>query len=267
MTLRGWVYGRSSGDEKDTGQDVRAQVEQVAAGLRARGYEVAGSCFDDGVSGDVHPDDRRGFQAAFLAIAQGKAEFLAIRDASRFSRCYPTTALDAFNAYRARGLRVLCLKESDFTTLAEDFDQDPEPVVVLTRFITLWKAWADLEGIRTSTAQVMAEILSGRRSTKSGLPPGRPEVQIDPEHVKAAQEAIAAGASLAAAHRLVLKLRKHDEAQDPRTKKKRYVGKETLARALGLRASRAKNPAAPTTPAGLVDGGSTPDAPVDGGAA
>lgn len=262
VSPRCWVYARCSGEEKDTGQDVQAQLAQVAARCRVLGYEVAGASVDEGVSGDVHPSERRGFNAAFLAVSTGKADVLVIRDASRFSRCYPTQALDAFNEFAQRGLKLLCLADPQFNTVD---GLDERPATVLVRFVVLWQSWAALVGIRESTQQVMAEILSGRRSTKSGLPPGRPSVDIDPEHLAAAQAIIAGGGTLAAAHREVLRLRGHADALDPKTRRKKYVGLSTLGRALGLPAYVQKSPPSKTEAALLDESSQANGSVVEGG--
>ena len=229
-----WVYDRTSGDEKETGQDVRAQAAATKARAEALGHVVIGTSFDDGVSGDVPPLDREGFLDAAARVAGGIADAICIREASRFSRCHPAQALLWFDELSEKGVKFVCLKESDFTTLDAEA---PEPTTVLVRFIALWQSWATLEGIRSATGVAMREFKLGRRATKSGRPVGRPEVALAPEHLAEARRVYAEGGrgALAKAHRAVLAARGWDEAKDPATKRKRYVGRETVARALGLR--------------------------------
>jgi hypothetical protein len=233
------VYARTSGDEADTGQDVRAQAAQEKAACERMGHVVVAGFLDDGVSGSTSAGDRFGWGMAVQA-AQAMGAAVAFRDVSRFSRYHPARALMDFEALP---VPVLCRGEAAFTTAGREIE--PAPVEALVRFALLWKEWMELAGIRGKTQAAMDEIKAGRRPTKSGKPNGRPKVVVSPEHL-AACRAVLEAEGLLAAHRHVLKLRGYDDVVDSEAKKKRYVSREAFAAQMGLRP--AKNPDPPKTP-------------------
>lgn len=234
--MKVFIYARTSGDEADTGQDVRAQLAQTAAAFLAAGHEVLGSAFDDGVSGSQPASMRAGWRRAVAMAAQAGAA-VAVREISRFSRFRPAHAMLELEKLPCP---VLSLKESHFTTSPNE-----DPSVVLLRFVSLWQAWSELQGIQTKTQAAMDELTSGRRATKSGNPVGRPKVIVAPEHLAACRPVLEAE-GLLAAHRHVLKLRGYHDVVDPEAKKRRYVSREAFATQMGLRP--AKNPDPSKTP-------------------
>lgn len=220
--LRVVIYDRTSGDEVDTGQDVREGAAQAAEQARARGWVVVGTHLDDGVTGDSDPVERPGFRAAMAVVEQEHAEGIAIREASRFSRQHPAVALLSWEQVRASGVRVLSLSEGHFDGRV---DQEDEANVLL-RFITFWNSWKERLVTKRRTVMAMTEIKNGRRKTKSGKPPGRPEkVKRDEVH---RYYVVACELGVAEAARQLSIERKVHMAKDPATIKKRRVGHSTL---------------------------------------
>lgn len=234
------VYARTSGDEADTGQDVKAQASDIVTRVALVGHNVLAWHADDGVSGDTDPFGRPGFLGA-LQLARRTGAALVVREVSRFSRAHPAQALLWWNAL---DVPVLCLTEDHFTTLGRD--QAVEPARELLRFVTLWQSWSELLGIRSKTKTAMAAL------KREGKPNGRPPVYIDPAHLDHARKVMAAGGTLAEAHRQVLELRGYTTALDPKTKAKRNLGLTTLGAALGLPAYLRK-PRPSQTPAALPE--------------
>lgn len=240
-------YSRTSGEEKDTGQNVGAQAEEVRHAVEALGHTVVESHEDDGVSGDTPPMDwpfmvdgraevvkgRPGFMRAVRAVLDGRGDFIAMRDASRFCRAHFAWATIW---HEHVPVPLLFLKDEPLTTWNKPADKTPPTALI--RGVTFYGPWSTLDGIRTTTQTVMTELKEGRRPTKSGKPPHRPPVVIDPAHLEEARRVYGAGdrGALTAAHRVLLQLREYDPHGDKRVHAARYVSKETLAKALGLRA-------------------------------
>jgi DNA invertase Pin-like site-specific DNA recombinase len=225
VSVKVWVYARTSGEEKDTGQDVRAQAAAVAHMATDRG-EVVGQSLDDGVTGDTDPTARTGFSAAMQAVSAGLADVVVIAEASRFSRQHPVLAMLAWEQVNGGGVPVVSLKEPHFNGLEQ---QDGDKEALLVRFITFWTSWGERITIKERTALAMKEIKEGRRKTKSGRPPGRPP-KITEEEARQAWEWAQQSTPADAARRLS-RLRGADAALDPRTKKKRSVTRTGLIEA------------------------------------
>lgn len=234
-----WIYARTSGDEKDTGQDVEAQGAMQVVMAKQRGYEVVGASADDGVSGSVPPIERPGWQEALQAFLADQVDAICILEPSRFSRQEPEVALAAFcRLTEELGVAIVCLTDDTFTTLGKALGNR---TLRLVRYVSLWKSWDELMTTRERTQRTMTEIKLGNRATKSGKPTGRPAVAIDPAHLEVARGVLESD-GLASAHRKVLELRGHDSAKDPETKKKRFLSRASLARALGVWPAHNSNP-------------------------
>lgn len=245
------VYARTSGDEADTGQDVVAQGKHTSDKAKEAGHEVVAVLLEDGVSGGLPASERRVWQKA-VARAEAEGAAILVREVSRFSRFAPHGAMVELDQLP---VAFVSLKEPHF----EDTGKS-DPALLLLRFVSLWQAWSELQGIQAKTQAAMDDLASGRRATKSGKAVGRPERMIAPEHLAAARLVLAApGGSLSQAHAKVLELRGWAPTLDPRTAKPRFVGKETLRRALST-----QNPSPPKTLDDLRGGTSNLNGPVVG---
>lgn len=223
------VYGRTSGEEKKTGQDVRAQVAQVRHGVQARGHRVVGEFWDDGVSGDVLPWDRSGWRDAVQAVTDRGADGIAMKEATRFSRTHPGTSLALWDEWHANGGRALVLGQPDFSTV-ENPDPDGGMALrtrVLTRFIGFWGSWNELGQIRERTREVMDEITNNRRATKSGRPPGRPGKSMTEEEL-ALVRGVLDGGTQRAAHEQLLTHRGYYKVSDEKARKRRYISRARM---------------------------------------
>lgn len=252
------VYDRTSRDET-VGQDAKAQYEDTLHRFKQAGFNVDGGAYDENVSGDTPWSDRPGLR---VCRREGAGELegpaLGVREISRLWRGHPIDGLKLIDGIA--NLKVLDAPVWNRTNGIWDNDADADH---LLRYIDLWKAWADKRTAERRSQLAIDSIKEGRRATKSGRPMGRPTVTIDREHLANAQASLQLGASLGRIHKELLAARGYYEASDPRTQKRRYVGRETLARALGLRDS-AQNPNPPKTLAGLGSRRSNPKQPVMG---
>lgn len=224
---RAWLYSRTSGDEADTGQDVKEQEALVRSEAITRGFVVAGSSLDDGVSGDTDPERRDGFAQAVAAVRAGLADLIAIREASRFSRQHPAVALLGFRQFQANGINVVSLTEPEVdgrrpATLTDD----------LVLFIRFMMGAAYLEAVKKGTGLAMREIKAGRRKTKSGQPVGAPRKVGQAEAESAQTWMEKDGLSLRkAAHRLS-EQRGAFTTTDAKVRRDRTVSHQALADAL-----------------------------------
>lgn len=232
------VYARTSGDEADTGQDVQAQGRHTSQKATEAGHEVVACFLEDGVSGSVPASQRRAWQKA-VALAELEGAAILVREVSRFSRFAPHGAMVELDELP---VEFVSLKEPHFADTGQ-----ADPSNLLLRFVSLWQAWAELQGIRAKTQAAMDDLADGRRATKSGRPVGRPKVVVAPEHLAACRPVLEVD-GLLAAYRHCLELRGYNGVVDPAAKKARYVSREAFATQMGLRP--AKNPDRPKTPDG-----------------
>lgn len=246
------IYDRTSGDEDSTGQDVRAGASQLASAVAARGWTpLSGYHLDEGVPGDTSPFQRRGWREA-VGFAQHYAGdgvcVIAVREFSRFSRQEPAEALLEFKRFSALGLRLLCIAEPHFSTAeTPDPEDGPDEAVYLMRFVTAWKSWSEKRATRRRVAAAMAEITAGRRETKSGRPPGRPEKKITAEERAWCRDQLAQGASFVQVHRGLLRLRGYFDVTTKEAQQRRFIGRTTL-QAILAEPNPADNRTLPKTP-------------------
>lgn len=224
------VYDRTSGDEDSTGQDPRGQLALTVDLAVEAGRQVLSRHGDADVPGDTPWEERPGLLDAMVVSKQSGAPIF-VREVSRLWRGEPARGL--FLLERLPALEVYGAPEFERRDGAWVRDDSGSHLV---RFVGLWRAWDEKRFVRVRTQQKMDAFKDGA-PTRSGKPPGRPEVAIAPAHLEEARRVYGAGGrgALAAAWRRVLELREYDPTADPRTRKARYVGKETVARALGLR--------------------------------
>lgn len=254
-----WVYGRSSGDEKDTGQDVKEQVAALRHEAESRGWTVMGSSFDEGVSGDTEPTEREGFQAAMKAVKADLAELVIISEGNRFSRQHPIQAMLAWDQVKASGVPVVSVKEAHFDGRRDD-EGDKE--LLLVRFISFYTSWGERITIKERTALAMREIHAGRRKTKTGRPPGRPCKLTKEQAERAwmwAQETTPAEAA-----RRLSRENGAEKALDDRTRRKRRIARTTLISAwerykIGVEKPEVAEKNTDTETRGCVPSGSVPD--------
>lgn len=281
------VYERTSGDE-DEGQDVRAQLAQTVGRAKSAGYEVVDSFFDEDVSGDVPWEDRPGLKKA-LKLAGEAHVALLVRELSRLCRFRPDVTVALIGgidevlvgrvADLARvggvlaprslpGLDALVVLDKPHWARLGGAWVVQDDSADLVRFIDAWAPWVEKRRTVERSRLAMVEIMSGRRATKSGKPPGRPRIHVEPAHLEEARAVLARGGSMAEAHRRVLELRGYYTAKDPRTQEARDVSRATLGVLLGRYSVRnpdvSETPAAPG--AGVSGGdGAVPDNSADGG--
>jgi hypothetical protein len=239
-------------------------VAEVAVKVEARGHVALAPEVDDGVSGDVPAAERAGWRRAVARVVRGDADGIAMKEFSRFSREHPAVALVAFDAATARGLRFLCLADAHFSTAEDDGLVEPSSETVLLRFVTAWSSWAELVRLRSRTQSVMDEITAGRRATKTGRPPGRPEARFTEEEIAWARAEVDGGRPLLQVHDGLLRRRGYYEVRDPEARKRRYVSRASLARALGRWqiAQPAQNPGLHKTGDGATGAGLVSNGPV-----
>lgn len=217
------IYGRTSGDELDTGQDCQAQVDQGVDDAKRLGHEPVGVHMDDGVSGSVPMLERAGFAAAVAAVDAGQADAIAARSLDRIGRLHPVDMMVQLDELAARGVELVMLREAQLPELRKDVQ---DITAVGTLFFRCLGPYVQLQGIQMSTQAAMDAITSGARPTKSGRPAGRPSKVSREEALQSWTWAQEHGPAEAA--RMLSRQRGADEAKDERTRKKRRVGRTTL---------------------------------------
>lgn len=249
MTKDAVVYDRTSGDEGSTGQDPRAQLALTVELATRAGFVVRASHGDADVSGDVPWGERPGFRLAARDVAMLGGAVLFVREVSRLWRGEPARGLielERVSDLEVHGEPVFSRRGGAWV---RDGDADH-----LVRFVALWGSWSEKRRVQTRTAQAMAEIVSGRRATKSGRRPGRPAVVVDPDHLAAAAVVYRRTGSMAEAHRELLKRRGWYDAKDSRTQKARNISKAKTGELLGVYS--VGNSDASETPDALTEPGS-----------
>lgn len=93
-TVRVIGYLRVSGEEqKATGLGINAQKAAIIAECERRGWTLVGFFIDEGVSGRISPDKRRGLHDAIVTLDEGKASTLVVAKVDRLARSIADLAL------------------------------------------------------------------------------------------------------------------------------------------------------------------------------
>jgi site-specific DNA recombinase len=107
-TRAAW-YGRvSSLGQVDHGSSLVTQREQCEAAIKARGWELAGSYVDEGLSGAK--DDRPGWQALLSACRAGEVQAVVVASLDRMSRNAGHT-LNITDELKQLGVTLVVLRE------------------------------------------------------------------------------------------------------------------------------------------------------------
>jgi DNA invertase Pin-like site-specific DNA recombinase len=154
------IYGRVSTED----QNVETQLESLKRRGVELGFEVSpDQVYEDrGVSG--HADSRPAFDRLRETIRSGDVDTLLVTKLDRIARSV-RTALEFFDEAEAAGVRIIVTEQAIDTAT---------PAGRLTRTILAGVAEFEGELIRERTKSAMEAIRSGRRSTRSGRPVGRP---------------------------------------------------------------------------------------------
>lgn len=120
--MRALAYARVSTEEQSSsGLGLEAQLEAVHAAINARGWELAGTAIDAGVSGSVAPDRRGQLGPALVALDAGDYDALVV---ARLDRLIRTTRawLDLVERSQRRGWTLVSVVDDyDFSTESGEF--------------------------------------------------------------------------------------------------------------------------------------------------
>ena len=152
----------STAEQADGGLSLAAQRERLAAYATAQGFDLVAVEEDAGLSGGLPPTKRPGLARALAAVADGRAEGLAVVKLDRLSRSVPDT-LDLVERSEREGWRLASVSEALDTGTAAGR-------MVLTILAALGQMEREQIGERTTAA--MEQIVRDGRARSHRLPFG-----------------------------------------------------------------------------------------------
>jgi DNA invertase Pin-like site-specific DNA recombinase len=182
MSERAATYSRVSTED----QSVETQADALVRRANELGFSIPpGQVYSDsGVSGRL--DSRPEFDRLRKTIRSHGVEVVLVTKLDRIARSV-RTALEFFDEAEAAGVRIIVTDQAIDTA---------SPTGRLTRTILAGVAEFEGELIRERTQVAMDAIRSGRRTTRTGRPVGRPR-RVTPEVVSKVAELRRTGLSWA----------------------------------------------------------------------
>lgn len=116
--MKAWLYARLSNDDDPEMDSLANQMEICKEFALKQGYSIAGSFFDDNVSGMKF--NRRGLDMLTDAVEAGQVNAIIVKDLSRLGRHKTQTAL-FIDYLRQKNVAVISVTEN-LNTLAEQDD-------------------------------------------------------------------------------------------------------------------------------------------------
>ena len=116
--MNAWLYARLSNDDDPEMDSLANQMEICKEFALGQGYSIAGSSFDDNVSGMKF--NRRGLEMLTDAVEAGRVDAMIVKDLSRMGRHKIQTAL-FIDYLRQKNVAVISVTES-LNTLEEQDD-------------------------------------------------------------------------------------------------------------------------------------------------
>lgn len=116
--MNAWLYARLSNDDDPEMDSLANQMEICREFALGQGYSIAGSSFDDNVSGMSF--DRQGLDAMIDAVEAGQVNAILVKDLSRLGRHKIQTAL-FIDYLRQKNVAVISVTEK-LNTLEEQDD-------------------------------------------------------------------------------------------------------------------------------------------------
>lgn len=115
--MRALTYTRvSTSEQADSGAGLAAQVASVGGTVERRGWVHVAELSDEGVSGSVAPEARRGLGRALKMLDGGEADVLVVAKLDRLSRSVVDLSLLLDRAERSQWSLVVLDADVDTTT-------------------------------------------------------------------------------------------------------------------------------------------------------